>query len=53
MMSDDTSLLISAICGALRDLVTLEQFKKREKQPSRSVNFTTPWVFFAFFKLDK
>ena len=26
-------------CGALRDLVTFVQFKKREKHPWRSVNF--------------
>ena len=28
------------ICGALRDLVPFVQFKKREKHPWRSVNFT-------------
>ena len=28
------------ICGALRDLVLFAQFKKREKQPWRSVNFS-------------
>ena len=51
--------------GALRDLVAFVQFKKREKHPRRSVNFskvegcnftkinTPPWVFFAFFKLHK
>ena len=27
-------------CGALRDLVLFVQFKKREKQPWRSVNFS-------------
>ena len=27
------------ICGTLRDLVEFVQFKKREKQPRRSVNF--------------
>ena len=45
------------ICDALRDLVPFLQFKKREKQPWRSVNFTkintAPWVFFTFFKLYK
>ena len=29
-----------AICGALRDLVPLIQFKKREKHPWRSINFS-------------
>ena len=48
----------STICGALRDLVPLAQFKKREKHPWRSVNFskvagftkinTPPWVFSRF-----
>ena len=28
------------ICDALRDLVPFVQFKKREKQPSRSVTFS-------------
>ena len=28
------------ICGALRDLVPCAQFKKREKHPWRSVNFS-------------
>ena len=28
------------ICGALRDLVQFIQFKKREKHPWRSVNFS-------------
>ena len=27
-------------CGALRDLVPFAQFKKREKHPRRSVNFS-------------
>ena len=44
-----------SICDALRDLVPLVQFKKPEKHPWRSVNFskvnTTPWVFFTLFKL--
>ena len=47
------------ICGALRDLLLFVQFKKREKHPWRSVNFsnnftkinTPPWVFFTFLKL--
>ena len=52
----------------LRDLVPFVQFKKRERQPRRSVsfgvklpseacNFTEssilPWVFFMFFRLYK
>ena len=32
---------ISIICGALRDLVPFVQFKKREKHPWRSVNFSS------------
>ena len=50
-------------CDALRDLVPFVQFKKREKRPWRSVNFseacnfakinTPTLVFFAFFKLYK
>ena len=28
------------ICGALRNLVPFAQFKKREKHPWRSVNFS-------------
>ena len=32
--------LVSFCCDALRDLVTLVQFKKREKRPWRSVNFS-------------
>ena len=31
---------LDAICGALRDLVPLVQFKKREKHPWRSFNFS-------------
>ena len=27
-------------CGALRDLVSFVEFKKREKRPWRSVNFS-------------
>ena len=30
----------AAICGALCDLVAFIQFKKREKHPWRSVNFS-------------
>ena len=51
------------ICDVLRDLVPFVQFKKREKHPWRSVNFskvagfskinTPPWAFFIFFKLNK
>ena len=32
--------LISTKCGALPDLVAFVQFKKREKHPCRSVNFS-------------
>ena len=47
------------IRDALGDLVPFVQFKKREKHPWGSVNFskvaglkdTPPWVFFTFFKL--
>ena len=49
------------ICDALRDLVPFVQFKKREKDPWRSVTFSkvagfinTPlWVIFMVFKLYK
>ena len=41
------------LCDALRDLVPFVQFRKREKLPWRSANFspitesnTPPWVFF-------
>ena len=34
------SLYLHQICGALRDLVPFVQFKKREKHPWRSVNFS-------------
>ena len=34
------SLKFLEICDALRDLVPFVQFKKREKHPWRSVNFT-------------
>ena len=56
---------IFTICGALRDLVPFVQFKKHEKYPWRSADFskdatcnftkinTSPWVFFTFFKLYK
>ena len=52
----------------LRDLVTFVRFKKREKHPQKSINFSKvagflacnftksnipPWVFFTFFKLNK
>ena len=52
----------------LRDLVPFVQFKKRERQPRRSVSFSVklpseacnftessilPWVFFMFFRLYK
>ena len=41
------------ICDALRDLVPFVQFKKREKHPWRSVNFSKvagfSLVFFTFF----
>ena len=51
------------ICGVLLGLVPFVLFKKREKHPWRSGNFSTvagftksntlPWVFFTFFKLHK
>ena len=31
---------VALICGALRNLVAFVQFKKREKHPWRSVNFS-------------
>ena len=31
---------VDEICGALRNLVSLVQFKKREKHPQRSVTFS-------------
>ena len=40
------------ICGALRDLVTFVQFKKREKQQWRSVSFSKAClstIFSRFF----
>ena len=41
-------------CDPLRDLVPFVQFKKREKYPWRSVNFSTPlWMFFTFLKMYK
>ena len=39
---------INSICDALRDLVSFAQFKKREKHPWRSVNFSK----FAGFSLQ-
>ena len=52
------------MCAVLSDLVPFVQFKKREKHPWRSVNFskaacnfikinTPPWVFFTVFKFYK
>ena len=42
----------SCMCDALRDLISLVQFKKREKHPWRSFKSSTPpWVFFTCFKL--
>ena len=48
-------------CDALRHLIPLVQFEKREKHPWKSVTFnkvgnftksnTSQWVFFTFFKL--
>ena len=32
--------IVEVICGALRDLVPFVQFKKREKHPRGSVNFS-------------
>ena len=34
------SFFVHKICGVLRDLVAFAQFKKREKHPWRSVNFS-------------
>ena len=52
-----SSLLQQIISHALRDFALFVQFKKREKHPWRSVNFskvnTPPWVFFTFLKLYK
>ena len=39
-ISDCTTAAEENSCGALRDLVPFVQFKKREKHPSRSVNFS-------------
>ena len=33
-------ITVSQICDALRDLVAFVQFKRREKHPWRSVNFS-------------
>ena len=42
------------ICGALHNLVPFVQFKKREKQPWKSVTFNTHQrVIFTFFTLYK
>ena len=42
------------ICGAVRDLVSIVQFKKRKKHQWRSTKSNTPpWVFFTFLKLYK
>ena len=54
----DSRKSISQTCDALRDLVSCAQFKERERQPWRSVTFSTksvtsPWVFFTFLKLYK
>ena len=40
MRSTLNNSLCTAICGALRDLVPFAQFKKREKHPWKSVNFS-------------
>ena len=43
LISNQTILIIVfliGICDALRDLVAFVQFKKREKHPWRSVNFS-------------
>ena len=39
------------ICGALRDLVPCAQFKKREKHPSRSVNFSKVAAILSQFSI--
>ena len=46
-------LLLLFICDALRDLMSFVQFKKREKDPWRSVTLTPLLVFFTFLKLCK
>ena len=62
-IADTSDQSNKSICDVLRDLVSFVEFKKREKQPWRSValskvaecSFTksnsTPWVFFTFFNL--
>ena len=54
----DSIFYLPHICGTWGNLVALVQFKKREKHPWRSVNFskvskisTSPRVFFTFFVL--
>ena len=37
-------MIPQGICGALRDLIPFVQFKKREKHPWRSVNFSNFWL---------
>ena len=36
----DVYVSLKYICDALRDLIPFAQFKKREKHPWRSVNFS-------------
>ena len=45
------NLLIESICVALRDLIPFVQFKKREKHPWRSVNFSKVAGFSTTFVL--
>ena len=40
MISEVIGMGLETKCGALRDLAPFVQFKKREKHPWRSVNFS-------------
>ena len=59
--TDFFSSRVNSPCDALRDMVPLVKFKKREKHSWRSVTFsksagisnTPSWVLFMFFKLYK
>ena len=49
LLSDsDVKNALKNICGALRDLVPFVQFKKREKHPWRSANFSNVAGFSLF-----
>ena len=46
LLSDsDVKNALKNICGALRDLVPFVQFKKREKHPWRSANFSNWFLY--------